>query len=72
MMDDKEEKDKIHREMRLPEGKTCNNCDWYHRCSNVIGLENSGSTQCDWHPSRFRELVCPPTKRGTAHDAQLP
>ena len=47
MMDDKEERDKIRREMRLPEGKTCNNCDWYHRCSEVIGLENSGSTKCD-------------------------
>ena len=42
------------------QGKTCNNCAWYQRCSEVIGLENSGSTKCDWHPSRFRELGSDP------------
>ncbi len=46
--------DLMDREMRLSEGKTCNDCLWYQRCSEIIGLENDGSTKCDWHPSRFR------------------
>ena len=55
-MNGKEEREKIYREMALPAGKTCNDCAWYQRCSKVIGLENSGSKKCDWHPSRFREV----------------
>lgn len=42
--------------MMLPEGKTCNDCVHYERCTRLIGLHNTnGSTSCDWFPSLFKE-----------------
>jgi hypothetical protein len=57
-MNAKEEREKIAREMALPEGKTCKNCAWYSKCLWFLGASFVDvSTKCDWHPSRFREVT---------------
>ena len=41
-------------DMKLPAGKTCEDCRWYSRCEWLISCEPSNTT-CDWAPSRFVE-----------------
>lgn len=43
-------------DMKLPDGKTCNDCAFYRWCCALIGTEDiTGNAHCDWSPSRFRE-----------------
>ena len=44
--------DKLPSGARLPEGKTCSECQSYSRCRWAIQCQ-PGSTTCDWDPSRF-------------------
>ena len=39
-------------EMRLPEGKRCDDCAHAARCFG-FGFSTSGRTSCDFWPSRF-------------------
>jgi hypothetical protein len=39
----------------LPDGKTCDECAHFKRCSGLIGSV-TGNTSCDWYPIRFRVL----------------
>lgn len=43
-------------EMRLPAGKTCDDCPSTRRC-NLLGYTSPGSTSCDFWPTRFYELT---------------
>lgn len=43
---------KEHREMELPEGKTCADCVHTRRCCLMFGHIPEDEV-CDWHPSRF-------------------
>ena len=40
-------------EMKLPEGKRCDDCAHAYRCFN-LGYSQSGRTTCDFWPSRYR------------------
>lgn len=46
-------------EMKLPEGKRCDDCFHARRCFG-IGYSEPGRTACDFWPSRYREPVAPP------------
>ena len=52
--------------MDLPEGKTCDDCRHFRRCSALIG-DVAGNTKCDWFPSRF--ALQPPTVERTQSDS---
>lgn len=39
----------------LPEGKYCNNCENYSRCSNTGTRVSSNQTFCKYSPSRFQD-----------------
>ncbi len=41
-------------EMRLPTGKTCDDC-FAHKFCFGIGCSWSGRTSCDYWPNRFQE-----------------
>jgi len=45
---------KYIREMRLPDGKRCDDCQEIAICKAVINC-NGKETVCDWWPSRFVE-----------------
>lgn len=47
-------------EMRLPTGKTCDDCGHAKRCF-AFGFSKSGNTSCDFHPPRwdFRKAGSP-------------
>lgn len=42
-------------EMKLPEGKRCDDCAHAKRCFG-FGFSTPGRTSCDFWPSRFLEL----------------
>lgn len=46
---------KEHEEMKLPAGKTCDNCVHIKRCL-AFGFTELGRTSCDFHPNKFREI----------------
>jgi hypothetical protein len=39
-------------DMKLPDGKTCNDCIHFQRCSWLISC-SPNNTNCDWSPSKF-------------------
>ena len=39
-------------EMKLPAGKTCNDCTHCYRCTQIFGVTDT-NTVCDFYPSRF-------------------
>lgn len=39
----------------LPQGKTCADCKYWRRCSQLIDDLDGSETHCDWAPSRFKE-----------------
>lgn len=43
-------------EMKLPDGKTCEDCAHWKRCKG-FGFTVAGATSCDFHPSRWREAA---------------
>jgi len=45
---------KYDEEMKLPEGKTCDDCIYHSRCFG-LGFSKPGNTSCDFHPRRFIE-----------------
>lgn len=47
-------------EMRLPEGKTCDDCAHALRCFG-FGFSKSGRRSCDFWPSKFRARSAPLT-----------
>lgn len=53
-------------EMRLPDGKTCDDCKHAKRCF-AFGYSQSGRTNCDFWPSRFAPLARP-TPTGAADE----
>jgi len=46
----------IKESMRLPDNKTCSDCKYFIKCSNLFG-HAFDDTICDWCPSRFKEVV---------------
>ena len=42
------------KEMALPDGKTCGDCNHIRRCKAMFG-HTEADTSCDWHPSRYLE-----------------
>ena len=40
-------------EMKLPEGKACDDCRHCDRCF-ALGFSKAGNRSCDFWPSRFR------------------
>jgi len=40
-------------EMKLPDGKTCDNCVHARRCFGM-GFSTTGRTSCDFWPNKFR------------------
>ena len=49
-------KEKIAAEesMKLPPGKTCDDCVHARRCFG-IGYSTPGRTQCDFYPNKFQQ-----------------
>jgi hypothetical protein len=46
-------------EMRLPDGKTCADCQHGSRCDALFGAVRQRFTSCDFWPSRYRaKLGC--------------
>lgn len=45
--------------MKLPEGKTCGDCQSHGTCKALFGCSES-NRECDWFPARFRPRVTPP------------
>jgi hypothetical protein len=45
-------------DMRLPEGKTCDDCVHAARCFG-FGFSKSGATSCDFWPRRYRAALEP-------------
>lgn len=43
-------------EMRLPDGKTCDECVHARRCFG-LGFSTPGNTSCDFWPRRYVERV---------------
>lgn len=41
-------------DMVLPEGKTCKDCVFFHRCNCIYG-HIAEDEVCDWSPSEFCE-----------------
>ena len=41
-------------EMKLPEGKTCDDCVHAKRCFGM-GFSKSGNRSCDFWPNKYRE-----------------
>lgn len=50
-------------DMKLPEGKTCNDCASIKTCKAFIGIKGTETT-CDWYPVRFRPALSPGSERG--------
>ena len=44
----------MNKEMKLPEGKTCEVCFAYEWCKRLFGCEPT-NTECDYYPVRFKE-----------------
>jgi hypothetical protein len=42
-----------HAEMRLPDGKTCADCQHGPRCDALFGAVRRAFSSCDFWPSRF-------------------
>ena len=40
--------------MCLPEGKTCNDCQYYERCKGLGVIRSEQQKTCDWWPVRFQ------------------
>lgn len=46
----------MEKDMKLPEGKTCDKCFHWERCSKIFIREDAGDNiYCDFSPSRFKE-----------------
>ena len=45
-------------DMKLPEGKICNDCVHIYRCSKIYGVQGT-ETGCDFAPSRFQHKKKP-------------
>ena len=46
------------KEMLLPSGKTCSDCQHFEqKCKWLIGPSIAANSFCDWSPSRFRDLM---------------
>ncbi len=45
-----------HKEMQLPQGKTCDMCVHYRRCF-AFGFSEKGRTNCDFWPNKFVERL---------------
>jgi hypothetical protein len=43
-------------EMRLPEGRTCDDCAHAKRCFG-FGFSTPGRTSCDFWPNKYREAA---------------
>ena len=43
-------------EMKLPEGKTCEDCFHLYKCTQLFNVTIT-NTVCDFYPSRFFELA---------------
>ncbi len=43
--------------MRLPEGKTCNDCGYFKRTCQWLLSREGNEKDCDWSPSRFVPLT---------------
>lgn len=44
-------------EMKLPEGKTCADCNNGRVCNALFGAVRRRFTSCDFYPSRFTEYA---------------
>ncbi len=43
-------------DMKLPQGKTCDDCEYLRRCQMLFGCKTT-NTHCDFAPSRFSEKL---------------
>lgn len=46
---------RTHKEMWLPDGKTCGDCCHIGRCRELFDHIESDEV-CDWSPSRFKQI----------------
>lgn len=50
-------------EMKLPSGKTCDDCAHSRRCF-AFGFSKTGNTSCDFFPNRWQSAAALPRARG--------
>ena len=53
----------VEPDMRLPAGKTCDDCWQFKRCT-AFGVASPGQRHCDWSPSEFLEAKPRATNMG--------
>lgn len=51
----------MEKDMQLPAGKTCGDCQYFSHCRGMFGCDGTNTT-CDWSPSRFALKVDEPER----------